>query len=75
MVEEVLSHLGVRQRLPPPGAFFVFFGVGLDAFASSVGISPPSLFPIRTLLRRVASSRAFLILSRSLPCERPTLNE
>jgi hypothetical protein len=63
------------------GAFFVFFGFGVAASDSgsvsstgspvastmptTVGISPPSVFPVRTLLRRIASSRAFLILSRS----------
>jgi hypothetical protein len=54
---------------------FVFIGLGVAASASTVGISPPSVFPIWTLLRRIPSSRAFLILSRSLPCERPTLKE
>ena len=39
--------------------------------ATTVGISPP----IWTLLRRMPSSRAFSILSRSLRCERPTLKE
>lgn len=64
------------------GAFFVFFGFGVAASASgsvsstgspvastmatTVGISAPSVFPVRTLLRRIPSSRAFLILSRSL---------
>ena len=73
------------------GAFFVFFGFGVAASASgsvsstgspvastmatTVGISPPSVFPVRTLLRRIPSSRAFLILSRSLSCKRPTLKE
>jgi len=51
------------------GAFFVFFGFGVAASASgsvfstgppvastmatTVGISPPSVFPVRTLLRRI----------------------
>ena len=51
------------------GAFFVFFGFGVAASGSgsvsstgspvastmptTVGISPPSVFPVRTLLRRI----------------------
>ena len=52
------------------GAFFVFFGFGVAASASGSAV-----FPIWRLLRRIASSRAFLILSRSLAYGRPILTE
>ena len=74
VVEEVLRLVGVSGDFHS-SAFFVFFGLGVAASASTVGMWPRSVFPIRTLLRRIPSSRAFLILWRSLPCERPTLRE
>src|SRR5436305_1539427 len=90
VVEEVLRLLGVRQRLPfrhllrlhrlQRRCLCVRLGLlgGLavaSTVATTVGISPPSVFPVRTLLRRIPSSRAFLIRSRSLRCDRPTLKE
>ena len=69
MVEEILRLLGIRQGLHS-GAIFVFFGFGAAASASGSAV-----FPVWTLLRWIASSRAFLILSRSLACERPTRME
>jgi hypothetical protein len=65
-----------RGNWPKPSCLgYTFFASDSESgstVATTVGISPPSVFPIWTLLRRVASSRAFLILSRSRAYERPT---
>ena len=71
VVEEVLRLLGVRQGLPLR-RLLRLLRLRRPATASA---SDSAVFPIWTLLRRIASSRAFLILSRSLACERPTRME
>jgi len=75
VVEEVLpfSASGIDVH---SGAFFVLRGFRVAPSASgSVPISPLSAFPVRALFRRIPSSRAFSIRSRSLRCERPSLKE